>query len=64
MPSLDDVFNSEQQPDPINNKVIVDGSFSCQECYTVCDEAEYVKEKQIIFWKCPSGHVSSTGFRL
>lgn len=64
MPNLDDVFNSEENNEPINKNLVVEGSFSCQDCYVICDEAEYVKEKQIIFWKCPNGHISSTGFRL
>jgi len=64
MPNFNDIFSEPEYENVEKPKTIVEGSFSCQECQEVADEAEYVREKQIIFWKCPNGHISSTGFKL
>jgi hypothetical protein len=37
---------------------IVEGGFSCQECYEQVDEAEYFRIEKILKWKCSEGHVS------
>lgn len=41
------------------NGFIVDGSFTCDTCGEVSDEALYETGKNLLTWKCSNNHVSA-----
>lgn len=36
----------------------IDGSFSCQMCFEVVDEAEYFPTRRLLKWVCSEEHLS------
>lgn len=38
--------------------VEIDGTFNCQSCSEVVDEALYDMQRRVLKWSCPEGHVS------
>jgi hypothetical protein len=51
-------FVAQEQEAEAPKGMVIDGGFSCQECFEQVDEAEYFRLEKILKWKCSEGHIS------
>ena len=42
----------------------IGGTYSCQTCDDIVNNAVHVKGTQEIYWQCSDGHISKIPFRL
>lgn len=60
MPSIEDLIGKSSNDN--SSGISMEGSFSCQTCNEVSNEAKYNREKGTITWQCSNRHVSSINF--
>lgn len=59
MPKIEDLIGkTPKKQDQSEDNILIDGSFSCQVCGKVVDEAEMQRTTGTILWKCSEGHES------
>lgn len=53
-----DEFLSKKAEEAKPEGTVIYGTFGCQSCFDMVDEAEYFQIEKILRWKCQSGHIS------
>ena len=48
----------QSQQTKLEPGVPVEGSFQCQICYEIVDEAEYFPTRRLLKWVCEDKHIS------
>jgi len=44
--------------------MLVGGTFECNDCGKLANEAINVRREEKLYWKCPDGHENSINFKL
>jgi hypothetical protein len=59
MAKIEDLISKKSKKEkPSVNTMTMEGSFSCQTCSVVSDEAEFDKSAGTIIWTCENNHIS------
>lgn len=59
MAKIEDLISKKPSSKPVSDgSMTMDGSFSCQTCNEVSDEAQFDKNAGVITWTCSNNHNS------
>lgn len=59
MAKIEDLISKKPRSEKTSSEsVMMEGSFSCQTCNVVSDEAEFDKSAGTITWTCENQHIS------
>jgi cytochrome c peroxidase len=60
MAKIEDLISKKPSNNKTNNdnSMSMDGSFSCQTCNDVSDEAQFDRNAGVITWTCKNNHLS------